>query len=56
MALNTAWSGYQGFAFTVGAGGLAAEPVVVLEAGRVPAGAGAVLAMATGSSTNLTLS
>src|ERR1700759_681099 len=31
VALNTAWSGYQGFDL-VAAGGLAAEPVVVLEA------------------------
>src|SRR5215470_17865093 len=57
VALNTAWSGYQGFGFdaVVAAGGLAVEPVVVLEAGRVPAGAAALL-MATGSSTNLILS
>jgi hypothetical protein len=40
VALNTAWSGYQGFGFeTVAAGALVAAPVVV--AGRLLAGAAA---------------
>ncbi len=40
VALNTAWSGYQGFGFETTAGVVVAAPVVVPVAGLVP-GAGA---------------